>query len=392
MIKIKAKIIIPLIIIIFIIIFNIPALYFLIKENLSSGAGKLLESMAITSLMVNSPEGTAKLLEERFSYETEKMPSQPEVEEMPNSETPPPESIAPVEETPPPMPEVEIEAEIEATQEKPTPPDIPAEYSGILVGESFAGADSPSAEIFGDVYIRNSTDLTSDEINDIISSPADLGLDPNETAPQVLIYHTHGTESFEKYDSDTYDKRNDWRSTDNNENMITVGEALVETLEANGISTLHSRMQHDYPSYTGSYERSAVVVNQYLEEYPSIKVIIDLHRDALEREGGVIVKPITEIDGEKAAQIMIMVAKDDENENWENNLRFAADLVRNMEMNNPSINRPIYFREGKYNQSLADNALLIEMGSHANTLEEAIRSAEEFGISLATVLKEDMER
>ncbi|HHY52704.1 MAG TPA: stage II sporulation protein P [Clostridiales bacterium] len=212
--------------------------------------------------------------------------------------------------------------------------------------------------------------------------------------PLVLIYHTHATESFERYDSEYYDTRNTWRSTDNNNNMVAVGAAMAHALEQAGIGVIHDTTQHDYPSYNGSYERSAETIQQYLEQYPSIKIILDLHRDAMERENQTIVKPVVEIDGRKAAQIMIIAGADNGSmgmEHWKQNMRFACDLQNAMERNFPQLTRPILLSHRKYNQHLSTGALLLEFGSNANTLEEAVYSAEMAGRALAELIYQSME-
>jgi len=153
---------------------------------------------------------------------------------------------------------------------------------------------------------------------------------------------------------------------------------------------IHDTTQHDYPSYNGSYERSAATVQSYLEEYPSIKVVLDLHRDAMERENGTIVKPVTVIDGKKAAQIMIIAAGDDDGTigvpQYRQNLRFAAAYQSYLSSAYPDLTRPVYFCYRKYNMDLTPGSLLLEFGSNANTLEEAVYSAQMAGQALADLI------
>ena len=133
----------------------------------------------------------------------------------------------------------------------------------------------------------------------------------------------------------------------------------------------------DYPSYNGSYERSAETVKGYLEEYPSIKIVLDVHRDAIDRNG-TLVRPITTIDGKKAAQLMIIAGSDDGTmnmPNWRDNLRFAAAIQRQAEGAFEHLMRPIFFCYRKYNQDLTRGSLLLEFGSHGNTLEECLYTA-----------------
>jgi len=276
---------------------------------------------------------------------------------------------------------------------KPLPyiaPDIPEEYRRPVLQEDFSGAATRAAIPIGNYWLRNDTELAREEIERLLQAPRIPAL--SDTAePQVLIYHTHATESFAPYDSDSYDNRYNWRSTDNNNNMVAVGAVMARVLRSQGIGVVHDTSQHDYPSYNGSYANSYRSIKRYLEQYPTIKVVLDLHRDAIEREGGLIVKPTAEIGGEKYAQLMIVSNCDDGTgllPNWRENLRFAGAFCARIEREYPGLTRPILFSYRKYNQQLSTGALLLEFGSHASTLEEAKRTAEAAGSALAGLLLE----
>lgn len=206
--------------------------------------------------------------------------------------------------------------------------------------------------------------------------------------PQVLIMHTHTTESFEPYERDSFDPNFNYRTTDSSKNMVMVGDAIAAQLEAAGIAVIHDSTIHDYPSYTGSYDRSRATVTAILEQYPSIKVVLDIHRDAISSEG-VISQPTAEINGKKAAQVMIISGCDDGTmgmPNYMQNFRFACLLQQQMESDHPGLTRPILFDYRKYNQDLTTGSLLIEVGSHGNTLEQAEYAGELIGSSLAAAL------
>ncbi|MDE6598592.1 MAG: stage II sporulation protein P, partial [Oscillospiraceae bacterium] len=209
--------------------------------------------------------------------------------------------------------------------------------------------------------------------------------------PQVLIMHTHATESYEPYERDFYDASFNSRTTDRSMNMAAVGDKIAEQLEAAGIGVIHDTTLHDYPSYNGSYDLSRETVQKYLEEYPSIKVVLDIHRDAIERESGERIAPVAEIDGKNAAQVMIICGCDDGTMNMPDcmkNLRFACMLQRQMESDHPGLTRPVLFDYRKYNQDLTTGSILIEMGGHANSIEQAEYSGELVGKSLAKCLEE----
>lgn len=275
----------------------------------------------------------------------------------------------------------------------PAPPKIPKEYAAMLLSENFGGTENGTLLRFGAGYIKNDTKHSDEDVLSFFDKPFELRFEAADV-PQVLIYHTHATESFEKYDNTVYDTRNTWRSNNNLENMVAVGDAMAEVLRQSGIGVIHDTTQHDYPSYNGSYERSAKTVSQYLEEYPSIKVVLDLHRDAMERENGTIVKPVAMVGGRKAAQVMIISGCDDGTMNmpdWKSNFRFAIAFQDYMESAFPGLTRPVFFSHRKYNQNLSTGALLLEFGSNANTLEEAVYSAELAGQALAELIRDHIE-
>ena len=208
-------------------------------------------------------------------------------------------------------------------------------------------------------------------------------------SPQVLIMHTHTTESFEPYEREAYDSSFNYRTTDSSKNMIMVGNAIADQLELAGIGVIHDTTIHDYPSYTGSYERSAETVKNALIQYPSIKIVLDIHRDAVGGDG-VIKQPVVEVNGKKASQVMIISGCDDGTMNMPNylkNFRFACLLQQQMESDYTGLTRPILFDYRKYNQDLTTGSILIEVGSHGNTLEQVEYAGELIGSSLARALQ-----
>lgn len=206
--------------------------------------------------------------------------------------------------------------------------------------------------------------------------------------PQILIYHTHTTESFEPYVRDKYDANFNYRTTDDTKNMIMVGNAIQAELEAAGYSVIHATDIHDYPSYNGSYSRSRETILPILEQYPSIKVALDIHRDAISGEG-TSVQPYVSIDGKEAAQIMIISGCDDGTlgmPDYMKNFHFACSLQQQIESDYSGITRPILFDYRHYNQDLTTGSLLIEVGSHCNTLDQVQYSGQLIGQSLSRLL------
>ena len=208
--------------------------------------------------------------------------------------------------------------------------------------------------------------------------------------PQVLLYHTHTTESFEPYVRENMDADFNYRTTDETKNMVMVGNAIQAELEAKGIGVIHVTEVHDYPSYNGSYGRSRESIVPILEEYPEIKVVLDIHRDAISGDD-YAAQPYIEIDGKEAAQIMIISGCDDGTlgmPDYLKNFHFASALQRQFEADYPGLARPILFDYRHYNQDLTTGSLLIEVGSHGNTLEQAQYSGQLIGRSLCRLLEE----
>lgn len=242
----------------------------------------------------------------------------------------------------------------------------------------------------GGGQVRNSTSNINASLIKESSKMPDFTLKNDPNLPQVLIMHTHTTESFEPYSRDFYDASFTSRTTDERKNIVAVGEAIAQQLRAEGIGVIHDKTVHDYPSYNGSYERSAVTVKKNLEQYPSVKIVLDVHRDAIERDDGTRIAPVTEIGGRNAAQIMLISGCDDGSMNMPNylkNFRFACLIQQQMESDYAGLTRPILFAYRKYNQDLTTGSVLVEVGGHANSLDEAIYSGELAGKSIAKALK-----
>ena len=193
--------------------------------------------------------------------------------------------------------------------------------------------------------------------------------------PAVLIVHTHGSESYTKEPGENYKETAQYRTLDDHYNMVAVGDLLAQRLEAAGICVIHDRQLHDYPSYTSSYNNSRKSVMAYLEEYPTIRLVLDLHRDAGENSDGSQFATHAKVDGQESAQIMFLVGTDESGNyhpQWRDNLAVAAKLNVLMENINPGITRKTTLRAQRFNQDLADIALLVEVGSAGNTLQEAL--------------------
>ena len=358
------------------------------------GLGPVLEGLLGRATLLSAafamPEGALAAIRQRYSPDL-------------SGESPPPEflqgwgqgQIKQGEASSSPSPEDEGEEPSDWEEDAPSPlrqnlPEIPEEYQAPLLSATMTGEfDNPAFCRYQWGWIRNYTRLSLLEIDEVLETPAQVALDPDEEGPQVLIYHTHATESYEEWDSDIYDTRNKWRSQDNTANMAAVGEVLARELEKRGIGVIHDVTQHDHPAYNGAYDRSAATIQGYLDEYPTIRVAIDVHRDAMLYDDGSILKVAQEVNGRKAAQLMVIAPCDDGTvgvPEWEENFRFAAGFTSAVEKKYPGLMRPVFFCYRNYNLWMTPDSLLFEFGTNGNTLEEAKYTARLVGPILAEYL------
>ncbi|MBQ7897207.1 MAG: stage II sporulation protein P [Clostridia bacterium] len=244
-----------------------------------------------------------------------------------------------------------------------------------------------------DYNILNATNKEVDE-EELLQAPPLYKYD--ESAPMVLVVHTHGTECYSSEEQSFstpdeggsygfYDSNSETRSTDVQSNMIAIGEAFCSALSRNGVSAIQCRIMHDKEDYNSSYANSRKSIEEYLEEFPSIKYVIDIHRDSLTAEDGTKTKLIA---GEIEDCAQVMLVNGTAFDNWEDNLSLALKLKKAMDEKYPSLSRPIYLRNSKYNLDLTRGSLLLEVGTCANTFEEAKRAAELSAECFASVIKQ----
>lgn len=252
------------------------------------------------------------------------------------------------------------------------------------IGEKYIGLQKGG-------QVKNETDVLNSVLIEESKKEPDFKISL-DGSPQVLIMHTHTTESYEPYERENFDTTFNYRTTDPSKNTVMVGDKIAQELEDAGIGVIHDTTIHDYPSYNGSYERSAETVKKILKENPTIKVVLDIHRDALGSSDN-IMQPTVEINGKKAAQIMIISGCDDgtlDMPDYMKNFHFACHLQQQFSSDYPGFTRPILFDYRKYNQDLTTGSLLIEVGTHGNTLDQVEYSGELIGKSLVKAL-EDLE-
>lgn len=235
--------------------------------------------------------------------------------------------------------------------------------------------------------IFNTTSLAVD-VAALAAAPVTLEANPD--GPQILIMHTHGTEAYTMDGTDIYLPSDTSRTIDPQFNMVRVGEEMAQVLTEMGFSVLHDTTLYDYPAYSGAYDRSKAGVEQWLRDYPSIQVVLDVHRDALTGENGETYKTLATVNGAQTAQLMLVVGSSDaglEHPHWKENLSLALKLQSGLLEVSPSLPRPITLRTNRFNQQLTTGSLLVEVGSHGNTLQEALAAARLFARTAGETLK-----
>ncbi len=248
-----------------------------------------------------------------------------------------------------------------------------------------------SLSSYGQSYIFDQSNAYDPDLSSLSSIKVSTeGVYPSD-APLVLILHTHGTEAYTPEGLAWYYPDAELgRSNDIEKNVVSLGARLAERLSELGIPALHCEVMHDVESYSGAYDKSAETIRRYLSEYPSIQYVIDLHRDAIQRSTGEIVRPITATESGAAAQVMCVVgsgASSVGGEHWKRNLALAQRLRAALNEETPGLCRPTCLRDSAYNQQLAPYSILLELGAAGNTLADAERSVDLVAAGLARVIK-----
>ena len=279
-----------------------------------------------------------------------------------------PRAQAPPEESPPPQPE-------------PEPAPEPAREQTISGGAGYLSG--------GGVSLFNRTEMPVD-LEAVARGGTSFRLLPAGQGPQLLIMHTHTTESYARPPEAPYTETGEAHTTDTSYNIVQVGNAVAQVLTEMGFSVLHDTQVYDYPSYNGAYERSRAGVEALLAEHPTIRMVLDIHRDAMVDGTGTVCKPVTTADGNKIAQVMLLVGTDAggaDFPDWPEHLALAMEITREMNALWPGLARPITLRTARFNQQLTKGSLLVEVGSHGNTLEEAVAGGQRFARALGRVLE-----
>ena len=254
------------------------------------------------------------------------------------------------------------------TDPDPTQPTAPPATEPEPAAPVFAAAEAAAVQIYG-------VEITADP-GALLARPLDWNLKGEE--PTVLIYHSHATESFTRSPGETYQESSAFRTLSTDYNMVSIGSRVAQILEEGGITVIHDTQLHDSPSYNNSYIHSRTSVQEYLKKYPSIKLVLDLHRDASGDNSNQMTTSAT-VDGEKSAQIMLVVAAGTDIRpvpQWQENLALGLKLHVQLERIAPGICRYVNLRSSRFNQDLSPGALLVEVGAAGNTHPEALKAAD----------------
>ena len=355
-------------------------LWYLLPLLLAPISGTLAQAAAVcTGLSFLSP-AAQQMVEQINDTENQEaaQPVEPAASQPEETEPPSQDTVQPAQDT----------AQALAAIADPADPTAqPAENTAAVVQQTYREGSSSQYLALDSGWVRNLSGLGTEEILSLSRQELPFDIELNSDQPQVLIYHTHATESYLPTLRGWYGLNESFRSDQNEENMVAVGEVLTQTLEQAGIKVIHDTTQHDNPSYTGAYDRSRETMRKYLEQYPSIKVTLDVHRDAITRDDNTVIAPTATVEGQQVAQVMIISCADgDRIPNFRQNFTFAAGLQQQAAGLYPDLMRPILFDQNRfYNQDLTTGSLLLEFGSHGNTLAQAKRSAVLVGNSLVAL-------
>lgn len=278
---------------------------------------------------------------------------------------------------------LELDPSEEDEQSDPPAPSTAAP-EGIIPKTMVAGS-SAKYVTSGNVSVYNHTDYE-------IDIPALLENAPRLSAagegPKVLIYHSHATEAYTMDGTDLYEPSGDHRTLDTGKNMIRVGEEMKAVFEAAGIGVVHDTTLYDYPSYNDAYNRSVQGVAENLKKYPSLVLALDVHRDALVATDGTIYKVVAGT-VDHCAQVMMVLGSDAKGQthpNWKVNLSLALSIQSALCGKWATLARPLVLRPTRFNQHLSTGTILVEVGTHGNTLQEAITAARLYARTVAELM------
>lgn len=264
-------------------------------------------------------------------------------------------------------------------------------YKPVKTVKLGAQSGSQYENYLGICVYRQTSQVSSADIKAQLAIAPDIKIGSSD-GPQVLIIHTHTTEAFIASENGRYDPTAATRDTDRERSVVRVGGEIEKYLTKNGIKTLHDTNYYDYPAFDGAYSRSLSATQEYLKKYPSIKVVLDIHRDIIQQSDGTRLRPAVKISGKSAAQIAIVAACGEPDSSltvpdWRQNYRLALRIQQQINRSYPGLARPLELVDKQYNQQACHGSLMVEIGTDVSSLDEAVYSGQLFGQAVSQVLK-----
>lgn len=245
----------------------------------------------------------------------------------------------------------------------------------------------PAEPPTGKIALVNETKfkITENDLDELNNAP--LKLKQQKKGPQVLIVHTHTSEGY-LLDIKNLNKPGiEGYTSDPRYNVVRVGEELKQNLIKNyGIETIHNGTVHD-SNFNAAYGKSLSTVESILKSYPSIRMVIDLHRDGLGENKKL--RTAVNIDGKSAARVMFVVGTNQNlnHANWKENFKLAIKLHEKLNEQHPGLTRPIDLSYNRYNQHMSNGALIMEIGGDGDTLDEALETTKYLARVISEVIK-----
>lgn len=216
---------------------------------------------------------------------------------------------------------------------------------------------------------NNDSNKSVNSDTDVVNSQYENDIRVTKDNPRILIYHTHSCETYSESPAGNY------HSQDKANSVMAVGQELTNELTNKGWGVVHTTKYHDYPAYNGSYLKSLETINELLPKYSSVDIAIDLHREGTDlvddndkkiQEN----KYTTTINGEKVAKFFLVVGQ--KNPNVDHVRDLAQSITSFAQKKYPGLVMPIIEKPyGKFNQYVAKNHMLIEIGSNATSIEQS---------------------
>ncbi len=253
----------------------------------------------------------------------------------------------------------------ESTNDKETSKTKEDEFIKVHIGKENVPQVSNNQE-------NTNTDDKSVESNSLVASNYTNNIRVTKENPKIFLYHTHSSETYSN------SPKGNFHSNDIDNSVMRIGKELTNELEKRDWGVLHNITYHDAPDYNRSYINSLNTIKETLSKNKSVEIAIDIHRDAriletkkqIEEEKE---RMVTTINGEKVAKFFFVVGPD--NKNVDEIRKIAKDLTNLANKKYPGIALPVIEKEyGKFNQYLAKNHMLIEMGSNGTSTEEVLNS------------------